>query len=92
MPVSVQVFDVVMNGDLTVVPALDIFSRVGRGVAHDEYVPFMIAANTLIVGGQESILRGNKVRVDFLKVCAKMEIGIIYSQSYGIDAFWTYDS
>ncbi|XP_071532094.1 malectin-A [Panulirus ornatus] len=62
-----KVFDVVMNGDLTVVPALDIFGRVGRGVAHDEYVPFMVAANTLIAGGQESPLRGNKVRVDFVK-------------------------
>lgn len=64
-----QVFDVSMNGDLTVIPALDIFGRVGRGVAHDEYVPFTIAGNTLIVGGQETTLRGSKLRVDFVKVC-----------------------
>ncbi|XP_045136987.1 malectin-A-like isoform X1 [Portunus trituberculatus] len=62
-----KVFDVVMNGELTVVPALDIFLRVGRGVAHDEYVPFTVAGNTLVVGGQESPLRGNKVKVEFVK-------------------------
>lgn len=66
-----QVFDVSMNGDLTVIPALDIFGRVGRGVAHDEYVPFTIAGNTLIVGGQETTLRGSKLRVDFVKVCSQ---------------------
>ncbi|KAG7159734.1 malectin-A-like [Homarus americanus] len=62
-----KVFDVAMNGDMTVVPALDIFGRVGRGVAHDEYVPFTVASNTLIVGGQESPLRSNRVKVDFVK-------------------------
>lgn len=61
----------VMNGELTVVPALDIFLRVGRGVAHDEYVPFTVAGNTLMVGGQESPLRGSKVKVEFVKVCWK---------------------
>lgn len=58
----------VMNGELTVVPALDIFLRVGRGVAHDEYVPFTVSGNTLVVGGQESPLRGSKVKVEFVKV------------------------
>ena len=57
-----------MNGELTVVPALDIFLRVGRGVAHDEYVPFTVAGNNVVVGGQESALRGNKVKVEFVKV------------------------
>ncbi|XP_069939952.1 malectin-B-like [Cherax quadricarinatus] len=62
-----KVFDVVMNNYITVVPALDIFGRVGRGVAHNEYVPFTILYNTLIVGGQESPLRSSKVKVDFVK-------------------------
>lgn len=70
--IALQVFDVVMNGELTVVPALDIFLRVGRGVAHDEYVPFTVAGNALVVGGQESPLRGNKVKVEFVKVCWKL--------------------
>lgn len=38
-----KVFDVVLNGDHTIVADLDIFEKVGRGVAHDEYVPFRIS-------------------------------------------------
>lgn len=37
-----KVFDVVLNGDHTIVSELDIFDKVGRGVAHDEYLPFKI--------------------------------------------------
>ncbi|KAG0713349.1 Malectin [Chionoecetes opilio] len=64
-----KVFDVALNGDVTVVPALDIFLRVGRGVAHDEYVPFSVAGSTLVVGGQESALKSTKVKVEFVKNC-----------------------
>lgn len=38
-----KVFDVVLNGDHTIVSDLDIFEKVGKGVAHDEYVPFKIS-------------------------------------------------
>ena len=38
-----KVFDVVLNDDHTVVSDLDIFDKVGRGIAHDEYVPFQIS-------------------------------------------------
>ena len=38
-----KVFDVVLNGDHTIIPELDIFDKVGRGVAHDEYIPFKIS-------------------------------------------------
>ncbi|XP_064109046.1 malectin-A-like [Macrobrachium nipponense] len=62
-----KVFDVVLNGEHTVIPALDIFGRVGRGVAYDEYIPFTIVGNTLQAAGQESIVKGSKVKVEFVK-------------------------
>jgi hypothetical protein len=65
----VQVFDVVLNGDHTIIPDLDIFSKVGRGVAHDEYVPFGVTGGKLIIKGEESEIRGGKIRVEFIKVC-----------------------
>ena len=63
-----QVFDVVLNGEHSVIPALDIYGRVGRGVAYDEYVPFTIMGNTVVSAGQESAIKGGKVRVEFVKV------------------------
>lgn len=57
-----------LNGEVVAVAALDIFGRVGRGVAHDEYIPFTIAGHRLTAGGQETQLRGNKVKVEFVKV------------------------
>ncbi|KAK7080489.1 hypothetical protein SK128_022970 [Halocaridina rubra] len=62
-----KVFDVVLNGEHSAVPALDIYGRVGRGVAYDEYVPFTIAGNSLLFAGQESAIKGGKVRVEFVK-------------------------
>ncbi|XP_076029430.1 malectin isoform X2 [Oratosquilla oratoria] len=62
-----KVFDVQLNGEHLVIPGLDIFSRVGRGVAYDEYVPFTISNNRLLVEGQESAVRDNKVPVEFIK-------------------------
>ncbi|XP_050310748.1 malectin-B [Anthonomus grandis grandis] len=62
-----KVFDVVLNGEHTIVPDLDIFSRVDKGVAHDEYVPFEIIQGKLYVNGEESDIAGNKVRLEFIK-------------------------
>ena len=45
---NMKVFDVVLNGDLTVNSDLDIFEKVGRGVAHDEYVEFSVESNKII--------------------------------------------
>ena len=60
---NMKVFDVVLNGDLTVSSDLDIFEKVsswsemmekklflqvGRGVAHDEYIEFSIEGNTIL--------------------------------------------
>lgn len=70
----VQVFDVVLNGDHTIIPDLDIFSKVGRGVAHDEYVSFSVINGKLTIKGEESDIRGGKIRVEFIKVTFKWDL------------------
>ena len=62
-----KVFDVVLNGDLTVTSDLDIFEKVGRGVAHDEYVEFSVENNKIIYQGEESEISAGKIRVEFIK-------------------------
>lgn len=47
---------------------LDIFERVGRGIAHDEYVPFRVQKGKLIYNEEESDILGGKIRVEFIKV------------------------
>lgn len=47
---------------------LDIFERVGRGVAHDEYVPFRVQDGKLIYNDEESDILAGKIRVEFIKV------------------------
>ena len=61
-------FDVVLNGDHTVVQDLDIYQRVGRGVAHDEVVPLSIQSGRLSYRGDESDIQGGKIRIEFIKV------------------------
>ena len=62
-----KVFDVVLNGDLTVTSDLDIFEKVGRGVAHDEYVEFSVESNKIIYQGEESEISAGKIRVEMIK-------------------------
>lgn len=62
-----KVFDVVLNGDHTIVSDLDIFEKVGRGMAYDEYVPYKIVKGRLVYGSEESDIRGGKIRVEFIK-------------------------
>jgi len=64
---NMKVFDVVLNGDLTVSSDLDIFEKVGRGVAHDEYIEFSIEGNTILYQGEESEISAGKIRVEFIK-------------------------
>ncbi|KAK0089870.1 hypothetical protein PV325_004893 [Microctonus aethiopoides] len=64
---NMKVFDVVLNGDHTVVTDLDIFEKVQRGVAHDEYIPFSIRKGKLIYNDEESDILGGKIRVEFIK-------------------------
>ena len=63
-----QVFDVVINGDVTAAADLDIYDRVGRGTAHDEYIEFEAKDGRLIFGGAETDLTRGKMRVEFIKV------------------------
>ena len=63
-----QVFDIALNGEHTVIHELDIYGKVGRGVAHDELVPFSIRNGKLKVNGETSEIVDGKVSVDFVKV------------------------
>ena len=48
---------------------LDIFEQVGRGVGHDEIVPFSIKGGKVRVEGQDSTaVKGSKVAIQFVKV------------------------
>lgn len=62
-----KVFDVALNGEHTIVHELDIFSKVGRGVAHDEIIPFSIRSGKLKVNGETSTIIDNKISLDFIK-------------------------
>lgn len=64
---NMKVFDVVLNGDHTIISELDIYDKVGRGVAHDEYVPFHVEQGKLFYNEEESDIRGGKIRVEFIK-------------------------
>lgn len=64
---NMKVFDVVMNGDHTVIADLDIFQQVGRGSAHDEYIYFSVSRGRLFYKEEESDIRGGKLRVEFIK-------------------------
>lgn len=60
-------FDVTLNGVHTIVSYLDIFEKVGRAVAHDEYIQFKVKKGKILVNDEESELHGKKVRVEFIK-------------------------
>nr|CAG4651916.1 EOG090X081J [Triops cancriformis] len=64
---NMKVFDVVLNGVHPVVSYLDIFEKVGRGIAHDEYIPFRVQNGKVMVNNEESDLANKKIRVEFIK-------------------------
>jgi hypothetical protein len=69
---------VVLNGDHTIVPDLDIYDRVGNGIAHDEYIPFSVVKGRLYYNDEESDIRGGKIRVEFIKVIILVLQGVAY--------------
>ena len=62
-----KVFDVVLNGDLTIASDLDVYERVGRGVAHDEYIEFEVKAGKILYNEDETEITRGKMRVEFIK-------------------------
>ena len=50
----------------TVIKDLDIYDRVGYGIAHDEYIPFSIRKGNLMVGKQKAPFPG-QLHVEFVK-------------------------
>lgn len=60
-----KVFDVHLNKQPVIV-GLDIFSKVGYGTAHDEYVQFTIQDNALLIGNYKLAFEGT-LRVEFIK-------------------------
>ncbi|CAH0382084.1 unnamed protein product [Bemisia tabaci] len=64
---NMKVFDVVLNGDHMIISDLDIFDKVGRGSAHDEYVVFNVVQGKLFYNEEESDISGGKIRVEFIK-------------------------
>ena len=64
-----------LNGEHNVVSELDIYAKVGRGVAHDEIIPFSIKGGKLRVNGESSQLDG-KLAVEFIKVSTIISVFI----------------
>ncbi|GAB6028726.1 Tripartite DNA replication factor [Chamberlinius hualienensis] len=62
---NMKVFDVNVN-DINVISDLDIYNKVGRGIAHDEYVPLRIEKKKLTVGDDEIDFSG-QLKVEFAK-------------------------
>ena len=50
-----------------VVQQLDIYDKVGKGVAHDEYIPFTVNKRQILVD-QELIRFAGNLHVEFVKV------------------------
>ena len=73
MPCStlfLQVFDVHIN-NLVAVKQLDIYDKVGKGVAHNEYIPFTIAKGQLLFESRMSRFLG-VLTVEFVKVSTNL--------------------
>ena len=62
-----QVFDVRLNHQFVVIKDLDIYDKVGYGVAHDEYVPFSIKNGKLNIGQHSAPFSGS-LFVEVVKV------------------------
>ncbi|KAI6658203.1 Transposable element P transposase [Oopsacas minuta] len=61
-----KVFDVRFNGHTVVIKDLDIFAKVGKATAHDEYVPFELKNSQLYIR-DESFLFDGILSVEFVK-------------------------
>lgn len=57
-----------LNGEHVVIHELDIFGKVGRGVAHDELIPFSVRNGKLKYNGETSDIMDGTIPVEFVKV------------------------
>ncbi|XP_055592734.1 malectin-B [Uranotaenia lowii] len=64
---NMKVFDIALNNRHMIVSDLDIFSLVGKGTAHDEYVYFTISRGRMYFKEEESEVRGGKMKLEFVK-------------------------
>ncbi|CAF1608980.1 unnamed protein product [Adineta ricciae] len=64
---NMKVFQVLLDDEHSIIDELDIFSKVGRLTAHDEYIPFQIKNGRLVVKGRSSSYSG-KLRVTFQRL------------------------
>lgn len=62
-----QVFNVRL-GNIDIVENLDIFGKVGRAVAHDEYIPFKVKNKKLLVNGKKDDIEEGSVSLTLVKV------------------------
>lgn len=63
---KLKVFDVRLNHQHIAIKDLDIYDRVGYGVAHDEYIPFTIKNGNIRIGSYTSPFPGS-LYVEFVK-------------------------
>jgi len=63
---KLKVFDVRLNHQHMVIKDLDIYDRVGYGIAHDEYIPFSLKNGQLKFGPHSSPFPGT-LYVEFVK-------------------------
>ncbi|CAD6999434.1 malectin-A [Ceratitis capitata] len=61
-----KIFSVLLNQH-TVVKDLDIYRKVGHGVAHEEYVFFIVSNNRLYYKNEQSDIHNGVVRLEFRK-------------------------
>ena len=63
---------------MTIASDLDVFERVGRGVAHDEYIEFEVKDGKILYENDESEISAGKIRVEFIKVIWNLLIKELY--------------
>ena len=63
---------------MTIASDLDVFERVGRGVAHDEYIEFEVKDGKILYENDESEISAGKIRVEFIKVILNLLIKELY--------------
>ncbi|EDV20186.1 uncharacterized protein TRIADDRAFT_4592, partial [Trichoplax adhaerens] len=63
---NMKVFDVRLNSKHEVIKGLDIYHKVGKGTAHDEYIPFKISHKSLLINDESSPFKG-VLTVEFIK-------------------------